>query len=270
MTLNELIERKKTLEKIISYSERALKGAPEGALRCVRRGDKWLYFLRQKGHHDNGKYLNNSQTKLIKKLGQKRYNILLLKKAKAELINIDELIALYKNGKPEDTLDNISEAYRSIVTPIVEPDYVYAERWLSAEYPKNTYLDETKKFKTAKNEMVRSKSEMIIADMLTRNNIPYIYEKSLTLGGIGTVYPDFTLLDLNNRREIYWEHLGLMNDSDYSDKATRKIQYYAKNTIFPGDRLILTFESANNPLDINSIENMILSIMPKCQLTSTM
>ena len=43
---------------------------------------------------------------------------------------------------------------------------------------------------TEKGEYVRSKSEKIIADTLTKNNINYVYELPLRLKGYGTVKPD--------------------------------------------------------------------------------
>ena len=63
---------------------------------------------------------------------------------------------------------------------------------------------------TAKGERVRSKSEKILADYFYSRKIPYHYEKPLHLRGYGIVYPDFTLLSRKTRREVYWEHEGLV------------------------------------------------------------
>jgi hypothetical protein len=42
--------------------------------------------------------------------------------------------------------------------------------------------------------------------LLHRLQIPYKYEQALNLKKLGIVYPDFTLLHLKTRREIYLEH----------------------------------------------------------------
>jgi hypothetical protein len=45
--------------------------------------------------------------------------------------------------------------------------------------------------RTSRREMVRSKSEVIIADRLAAHGIDYTYEQPLTIGNV-TKYPDFT------------------------------------------------------------------------------
>lgn len=52
---------------------------------------------------------------------------------------------------------------------------------------------------------MRSKSEVIIADLLNKEGIPYRYEFPLYLKEFNTVYPDFTILNVRKRKEIYWE-----------------------------------------------------------------
>lgn len=71
--------------------------------------------------------------------------------------------------------------------------------------------------------------------------IPYKYEKPLYLKGYGIVYPDFTFLSKRTRKEIYWEHEGRMDDSEYAKTAIKKIKTYEDNGIYLGENLILTF-----------------------------
>lgn len=73
------------------------------------------------------------------------------------------------------------------------------------EYRGKGFDESTSEFYTAKGEKVRSKSEVIIADVLSREGIPYRYEYPLYLKGIGKVHPDFTVLNVKQRKEIYWE-----------------------------------------------------------------
>ena len=71
------------------------------------------------------------------------------------------------------------------------------------------------------------------------------------------VYPDFTFLSRKTKQEIYWEHDGRMDDSVYAQNAVRKILAYEENGIYPGESLILTFESEKNVLNTRIIERLV-------------
>lgn len=45
--------------------------------------------------------------------------------------------------------------------------------------------------------------------------------------------------------EEKWEHLGLWDDLTYRRMAIQRLVAYQRTGIFPGDQLILTFETAN-------------------------
>ena len=74
------------------------------------------------------------------------------------------------------------------------------------------------------------------------------------------VYPDFTILDVKNRRVIYWEHRGMMDASDYVKNAVRKNKNYLKNGIVTGVNLVITEESGVNPLGTDEIREVIMRI----------
>lgn len=87
--------------------------------------------------------------------------------------------------------------------------------------------------------------------------IPYVYEVPLYLEGYGYIKPDFVVLNKKNRREYYWEHLGMMDNKEYCEKAIKKIETFEKNGIFPGENLILTYETYEQPLNIKVVEKLI-------------
>ena len=72
-----------------------------------------------------------------------------------------------------------------------------------------------------------------------------------------TVYPDFTILRKRDGKEVYWEHDGRMDDPKYAEKAIRKINNYISNGLFPGDRLIVSFESSGVVIRDSVIKMMI-------------
>ena len=72
-----------------------------------------------------------------------------------------------------------------------------------------------------------------------------------------TIYPDFTILDVKNRRVKYWEHRGMMDNMNYSSHAVYRIKDYLRNGIYIGDNLIISEESKEFPLGTNEIEQLI-------------
>jgi hypothetical protein len=85
-------------------------------------------------------------------------------------------------------------------------------------------------------DMVRSKSELVIANLLHERDIPFSYE-TLLRAPDGTMYlPDFTITWQGET--WFWEHWGMMS-AKYHDHRQRKIAWYERN--FPG-QLIETFE----------------------------
>ncbi len=56
-------------------------------------------------------------------------------------------------------------------------------------------------FYTHKGERVRSKSEVIIANLLYKYQIPYRYEFPLTIKDFGITYPDFLILNVRKKRK---------------------------------------------------------------------
>ena len=114
--------------------------------------------------------------------------------------------------------------------------------------------DEKKLYLTLKGDYVRSKSEMIIANELFNHQIQYEYEKPLQLTGYPhPILPDFTIYTPKGNRIMYWEHGGLMHNSEYRDSWNWKMHLYAADGISVWQKnLIVTYES--QPGDFNIAE----------------
>lgn len=139
-----------------------------------------------------------------------------------------------------------------------EPTYQNSKkRKKSVQYEGKIFEEGTAVIYTNRGERVRSKSEKIIADMLSLKGVPYRYEAPFAMRGIGTVYPDFTVLNINNREELLWEHFGMMDNKEYCVRTLRKIESYQKNGVFLGKNLIVTFETSQYPLETETIERNI-------------
>ena len=97
--------------------------------------------------------------------------------------------------------------------------------------------------------------------MLANTGIPYKYEKPLILQGGRMIHPDFTLLSIPQRREYYLEHFGMMDDSQYASNAVQRILDYEKSCIFPGQKLLLSYETSRKSLDVRLLQKVIQSIL---------
>ncbi|MFV0598526.1 MAG: hypothetical protein ACK5M0_02215, partial [Bacteroidales bacterium] len=94
--------------------------------------------------------------------------------------------------------------------------------------------------KTESGIWVRSKSEVIIANILYRSGIDFQYEEKLYYNSNQWKEPDFTIR--HNGKTWYWEHLGLLGDEQYNENWQEKKQIFKDLGIF--DFVITTKESA--------------------------
>jgi exodeoxyribonuclease V alpha subunit len=93
-------------------------------------------------------------------------------------------------------------------------------------------------------DMLRSKSEVIIANMLHEREIPFRYEQPL-FAGDGTIrLPDFTISWAG--KTYYWEHLGRLDMTDYASDWKVKQAWYDR--WFAG-QLVTTEEGAKLSAD---------------------
>lgn len=93
-------------------------------------------------------------------------------------------------------------------------------------------------YSTLKGDKVRSKSEVIIANLLYENGIDYEYEKKVFYNKEKWIEPDFTI-KIGEENEIYWEHLGMLGLETYDDRWSKKLNIY--DTYFK-DKLVTTYE----------------------------
>ena len=259
--IKSLKEEEKGLTLLIIRLEQSLSSAPEGTLRISRNRGTASYYLRTEEGDTNGTYIKKQEEKLAKALAQKDYDMKLLEKVKKRRNRIQGFLRLYEAEQLEDLYTNLSPERQSLVNPYCLPDDAFIKQWEQQTYEGKGFEENVPEILTEKGERVRSKSEKILADKFYMKGIPYHYELPLYLKGYGKIYPDFTLLNCRNRQVYYLEHLGLMDNAEYCEKAIRKITNYMRNGIFPGERLLLTYETSKMPLDMKIVGEMIVKYL---------
>ena len=249
--------REKQLLQLKGEKEKALKSVPEGSLRICCHRNKTEFYHRTDPKDKNGTYIKEKEIHLAQKLAQKEYDKKVLASIEKELNAINKYFYFYPDRNAEQVYEHLHKERQKLIMPVEEPDAEYIRNWEGVAYKGKEFYEDTPEFYTAKGERVRSKSEVIIADVLNREGIPYRYEYPVYVPGVGKIYPDFTVLNTRKRKEFLWEHFGMMDDPEYAEKAVQKIATYENKGFFPGENLILTYETRKNPLNQKSIISII-------------
>lgn len=153
--------------------------------------------------------------------------------------------------------DDRSETARRLTNIFIPPSPIFVEGKL---------FEEKLIHRTSRQEMVRSKSEVIIADNLAARNVPYLYERPLARGSV-TKYPDFTVEDMESGRTFYWEHCGMLHVPAYRERWEDKLEWYRTNGILPYEAgggpngsLIITRDEENGGIDSAKIVKLISEV----------
>lgn len=282
---DKLNKRKTQLRSLEAKLCKKIEKLPKGTIYTIKNHKKAHFYFRDPAQDGKFCYIRDDDS-LIHALLQKRYLLRLQEAAGKELTAID----LYLGHMPEVSAEEVYETFsgdeKERIVPELESDELFVRRWEGEKYES---LREAEKLGivawnsaavydedgdnipvsesiTDRGEVVRSKSECLIANMLNKNGIPYKYEKPLWLGG-AQIYPDFTILDVRNRREIYLEHLGRLDDQDYLEKTVRKLNRYAGEGYHLGDRVLLTMETRAQPLNLPAAEKMVLFALARPEAT---
>ncbi len=102
--------------------------------------------------------------------------------------------------------------------------------------------------------LVRSKSEVIVANTLTKLGISYEYEQKLSSRENPNDFrlPDFTVSYEGDT--FYWEHLGMLSVPSYQEQWEKKELWYKENGFH--DRLITSQDGLDGSIDSTEIEQI--------------
>jgi hypothetical protein len=169
----------------------------------------------------------------------------------------DRIVILHQGPRTElrkYSSDERSETARRLTNLFVPPSPVNIE---------GRFFEEHLIHRTKREEMVRSKSEVIIANELASRKIDYGYEQPLTIDG-ATKYPDFTIEDAESGLNYYWEHCGMLHVPSYNRRWKEKLVWYKSHDILPHDdgggengTLIVTRDESNGSIDSSTIAKLL-------------
>ncbi len=255
--LKELLKiEKNRLIRIKAVVDNRLVEVPEGVLR-ISTSNSCTQFKQSIEAKKKLIYIKKDDQQLAYRLAQKSYDQKIQRLVDRRLKQLDKLTEEYEDTEIEEIYNKLHPIRKTLIKPVEIPWEQRLAEWKSTPYVGKEFAPGMPEIYSKKGERVRSKSEKILADTFYNLGIEYKYECPIKLKGYGVVYPDFTFLRKRDGKEIYWEHDGRMDDPEYAEKAIRKINTYIANGIFPGDNLVVSYESSGVVLNDRIVEKMI-------------
>jgi hypothetical protein len=130
----------------------------------------------------------------------------------------------------------------------------------------HTFLEAGLIHRTTAGDLVRSKSEMAIANILHGLGIAYAYEHPFHGQNGGVRYPDFTIEDAETGKRILIEHLGMLSVPQYRRNWEAKLHWYRAQGVLPveeggGENGILFTTTEENGLDSATIAKQLQDLL---------
>lgn len=250
---------------MLTKIEEFQKNAPKGCLKYQRKGRK-TYFYHQFWDENSKswkrKYIKKENSLLMKELAQKHYYTEIYGVINRNVSALKDLIQKYHPENVQETYEDLSDVRKKLIEPLVISEEERIRKWNLEQYVSNSFHPENLRFETEQGDFVRSKSEVIIANILFqhRKDILYKYEKPLEVlvdRKIKTIYPDFTIMNIHTGKIWYWEHAGRMDDPIYANEFVKKTNTYVTNGFLPGKDVIFTYETMVNPIEIFAIRRIV-------------
>lgn len=253
----------KSQKELIDIYESLLRELPQGRL-VFKHISGHIYYYHIAPGTSKQQYISVKNIQLIEDLKTRRYIEEALARLKKNVKEQEKLIKKYRSYNAADILKGLGKAYcmAPYISSKVECYPIKKANTGEDEYSRMVYRREGLLHKTIFGIKVRSKSEVLIAEMLYKYGIEFEYEKPLHLvdmnHGMQIRYPDFTIYSKGT--VIYWEHLGMMKDRNYRNAFYKKLELYYENDIIPGSNLIITEDGKQGNIDLQGISAIIGSL----------
>lgn len=141
--------------------------------------------------------------------------------------------------------------------------FLKQRRWASQPFRQSDYRPEEKIHITSRGLAMRTRAELLIAEMLYRYDIPFRYEQ-VVIAGKYVLAPDFTFLGADGE-EFYWEYCGMMADPAYRKRQLWRRGLYEGIGINEWTNMIYTYDEGDS-IDMREIEAIIKTkILPRMQ-----
>ena len=246
--MKNMITQMNHYRKELEAIEKELESLPDGYL--VKRGMAYTQRVETK------EIGITKKPEIIQMLCRKRYLLARKNQLENNLSFLNSAPEVMDLDKPEMLIAKLPQAYQNLPAKyFYHPDVL---KWANQPQKHNPYPAEGGNYYSHKGVALRSKSELIIANLLEEYGLLYHYETTLNFAE-KTIYPDFKIKNPYTNKLIIWEHFGALNQPGYEQRMNDKMDAYLTHGYTPGD-LIYTFEChiKKEQRLRNLIENIIL------------
>lgn len=267
----QLYAREEFVKKQLSIVDRELSHRADGGLKITRRGQRHYYSL-QRFNSVTKKYectyINKKNMGIARKIATHDYYSNIRRVLLKEIKLLKELIS----NEFEKTIDNcyfeLCDGRREIVSPLAGTAQSRIDSWMNEVYEPNTSYPETLTHRTERGEMVRSKSEELIANYLysQREYLDYKYERPMEVkvnGKKETIYPDFTIINLRTGETFILEHVSRLDIPSYHDKFVWKHRAFIENGFIQNGMVFYSFESEKYPFSLKHVKKLVQEVFLK-------
>lgn len=256
MNLNEVYKELQHLDQLIEKCRKQLDKMPSGKLIVTRDRGHAKWFISTDGHKSGMQYLPKSERPLAEKLACKRYLTCVLDESLSQKKSLSSYLNNMEKSREGSLKILANPEYQKLLKHSFTPLDKELEKWSESDYLPCPNHPENLKYPSPTGHVLRSKSEVIIDTALAMYKIPFRYEAPLTVNN-DTYYPDFTIRHSKTGDFIYWEHFGLIDQTEYFNTCMSKLRSYLKLDLVPGINLITTYETNRHPLSPLLVDNLI-------------
>lgn len=257
--LKSLKVESENLEKEIKYWRSVLDNAPEGHLiaRATKNGMYRYSYYEGRKKESREIMIPKENMSFAEQLAMKEYAACRIKDIEKNKEILDEYINNLKRERAAEQYLKLHPGPAELIIPKLRYKNKYIEEWQKADYAHSEKNKDKLKYPTLiKGLLVRSKAESDWISRLIHYGIPFRYEELVLIDNIA-LHPDLTCLNVRTLKKFYIEHQGAWDKDDYICKLGDRERTLSRAGIIPWKNLIITTETADEPLDINWIDELI-------------
>ena len=267
----EILEYQKAQYKALHYRfarrlSRIGKEECGKRLMIISKPEGTYYAIRCKsGGREITKYLSSDKVPSVRLLKEQRFLTKSLAVLKREITAIEKALNGLTGFDAAAVNRSLPKAYRLTAEHLRDvTGPTAAEQWHTRAAKEKERLDtrygishpEHLRHRAKDGTPMRSKSEVIIGNEMIEQNVLFIYEMPVWIGG-KLMHPDFVFYSPKKRKVIYWEHVGRLDDPEYMQEFSGRIGAYLREGLTPCVDVIFTFDTTDGDLDSRAIRTII-------------
>ena len=218
------------------------------------------FYLIQEGTRKK-KYIGTDKSETVCKIKNAKYYKMLSGVLDRDIRLLEKLSSEFVLPQHDVINSMLPKVYRVDVPPELANRSQTAAEWKKrkeAEKAKYApFRPEDLKYPAQDETMMRSLSEVLIANYLLSLGITFVYELPLVVNG-KRIIPDFTILSpVDNKTVIIIEHQGAMDSEKYQEKYMRTLLFYLGTNLVPNKDVFFTFNRLDRVLDLRQIDYIL-------------